>query len=175
MKEIIEIIAVVGLFIFFFYFLYRIYFKSSKKEEKKEEKKSAPAASEKKEDIPEILKEVTMGNYMHDISKKVVVEQSVMKEDDKIIDQFDIEKAFDIIDSQDLEDVEIEEIEDDIVSEIEVDMDSVILGVDVEDDETDVQVGRGNGKNLAEEYANLSGNMKALIIANFLDKKNHDN
>ena len=174
MKEIIEIIAVVGLFIFFFYFLYRIYLKSSKKEEKKEEKKSAPTASEKKEDIPEILKEVTMGNYMHDISKKVVVEQSVMKEENKIINQFDIEKAFDIIDSQDLEDVEIEEIEDDIVSEIEVDMDSVILGVDVEDDETNVQVG-GNRKNLAEEYANLSGNMKALIIANFLDKKNHDN
>jgi hypothetical protein len=127
MKEIIEIIAVVGLFIFFFYFLYRIYLKSSKKEEKKEEKKSAPTASEKKEDIPEILKEVTMGNYMHDISKKVVVEQSVKKEENKIIDQFDIEKAFDIIDSQDLEDVEIEEIEDDIVSEIEVDMEKGII------------------------------------------------
>jgi len=171
MKEIIEIIVIVALFIFFFCFLCKIYLKSNKKEEKKKEYKSAET-KDKKEDIPEILKEVTMGNYMYDISKKIKVDEVYSGQSSKNENKFDIENAFDVIENQNLDDVELEEIEDDLMmDDIDFEIDSIL-----EDDENVKKHNKNSKSNsLAEEYSNLSGNMKALIIANFLDKKHHDN
>ena len=172
MKGIIELVAVVALFIFFFYFLYKLYLKSDKKEVKAKEEKPVKKDEnvDKKEDIPEILKEVTMGNYMYDISKTSKSEPTeVSFEKPEKDSEFDIDKVFESINSQELEDVQIEEIEDDLMEDIGVGVDDVILEVDDED-----VIKSQKRKSLAEEYAELSGNMKALIIANVLDKKHHN-
>ena len=80
-----------------------------------------------KEDIPEILKEVTTGNYMYDIAKsaikeKVYKENVQFEETSDLFDEdigFDIEKAFDSIENQDLINVSVEQIEDGLVEDID--------------------------------------------------------
>lgn len=168
MKEIILAIIIVGLFIFFFYFLFNLYKKEKvKKQEKVVEKKSE---QNEKEDIPEILKEITLGNYMHDISKTEEIDGVVMEEDNTIekpeLDAVEkVEKAFDDIDDIEIDGVDTEDIEDEIVDSTELLLESE------DDEEEDGKKLHTLKKSLADEYKGLSKNMKALIIANILEKK----
>lgn len=183
MKEIIVIALIVGLFIFFFSFLFKLFLKKNKKvEEKKVEKKPADDTSKKdvKDEIPDILKEVTTGNYMYDLSKSTKIDGIEFEENlniDKPAEKrTNVDKAFDDIgdmgdDLDELIDIHIEEIEDledELLDGIEEDFhDDVLLGDIVEGDEK-----TGDNK-LAKEYGKLSKTMKAVIIANILEKKDN--
>ena len=167
MEKIIISLVIVGLFIFFVYFLVKLYQKEKVKKEDKPPEKVAEKESEK-EEIPAILKEITMGNYMHDMSKDGRSGEIEMEEDNSIqmpeMDNIEkVEKAFDDINDInidiDLETEEIDDIEDELLNNLEDDL--------IEDEEN-----VNKGKSIADEYKGLSKNMKALIIANFLEKKN---
>ena len=181
MKEIILIAALVGLFIFFISFFYKIFLKKSKKKEtKKTNEKDVVKEGKKSEDIPEILKEVTTGNYMHDLSKSKVegieFEENLDIQKQEEVKRTNVEQAFDDIDEigDDLDDLidiqveEIEEIEDGLIDEVDEDFtDDTLLG-DIVDDDSD---SKSSDNKLAKEYKGLSKEIKAILIANILDKK----
>ena len=73
MKEIILIVVIFGLFIFFIWALLKPQ-KKAKVEPKVEKEKA-------KDEPPAILKEVTMGNYMYEISQNTTVDGVEIVED----------------------------------------------------------------------------------------------
>lgn len=181
MKEIILIMGICGLFIFFLYFLIRINKKTKVKEVKKEEK----LPQEKKEDIPEIIKEVTMGNYMFDMSQNDVVDGVEMPEDNSIekkteVKDFQqvIEDDFDRIenigsDFGDEIDIEVEEIVDEI-DEID-DFMSEIDEINYEEsDGNEVSENKVDKNSTVNQIKGLSKEIKTILIANILEKKHKD-
>lgn len=178
MKEIILIVLASGLFIFFLWFFIKL-----NKPQKKVSKEQEKPKENKKDEIPEILKEVTMGNYMFDLSKNDTIDGVELKENETLekpqevfLDsRNNIEKAFDeIIDiGGDFDEVvddeisEIEEYEDDLLDDIEEDFsDNSLLG--------DVNEGadnKSNKKSIIDEYKGLSKEMKIMVITNILKKK----
>ncbi len=177
MEKIIIIVFLCGIFIFFLWLLLKMNKKEKKQEpEKKEEKK------EVKDEIPQIIKDVTMGNYMYDIAQNSdendveIIENANIKTDEEkskndaeegIVDA-SIEKAFDYID--DIGD-DYDDILDDDIDEI----DSITETFDdelYEDDELKPDEENGQKESaLAKEYKGLSKEMKAMLIANILEKK----
>lgn len=177
MKEIILIILIGGLFIFFFWFLLAMVKKPKKKTEEKPEEKEEKK-EETKQEIPEILKEVTMGNYMHDISTVpdssdgLIMQETEIETEEEIKPIFDIEKEFDYIENQgnEISAMFDEDIDDaiDEIEDIEDDVDDYVKDM-MEDDED--EAGGQQLVSVADEIKNSSNNLKALLIANILDKK----
>ena len=181
MKEIILIAGVCGLFIFFLYLFSKMII-----EKKKETKKEEPQPEKpKKEEIPEIIKEVTMGNYMHDISQVDVVDGVEMPENEDIdiketVKTYEemIEDSFDEVDTlgDDFDgdiDIEVDEITDEIE---EIDDYADDIAQNAESINGDKNKGKNQNKEMStqDEIHKLSKKMKAVLIANVLDR-NHKN
>lgn len=179
MEEIILVVLFLGLFIFLLWTFIKPQ-KKVKQETKKEEK---PAES-KKDEIPEILKDVTMGNYMYDISQTSMVDGVEILEDDTLEKPVEeetdsrskIEKAFDEItdigsDFEDSINDEISEIDDygtSLLNEVDECIDEELL---LEEDESENKDDTKKENPLTQEYKGLSKEMKAMLIANILEKK----
>lgn len=175
MKEII-IIALAGGLIIFFVLVFGG--KNKKKEDKKPQKNEIEKA---KEEIPDIVKEVTMGNYMFDISQQEndgveLVENEQLGtnfNEGKPAELNSIEEAYDEIDNigsdfDMLEDElnEIDECEDSILYEIDEEFtDDVLLG-----EINNINESKENN-NVVDEYKGLSKEMKIMLMANILKKK----
>lgn len=172
MKEIILIVVIFGLLIFFLWVL--------RPPKQKKLSKNVEKPKEKvKDEIPEILKEVTMGNYMYDIAQTTIVDGIEVVEDDTIElpaeqkedKRSQIEKAFDEISDigsdydEDMEDVFGDE---NLLDGIDEEFDDEIL---INDNETTSKTNSKKRKSLTEEYRGLSKEMKAMLIANILEKK----
>ena len=187
MKEIILIVLICGLFIFFI-FTFTNLIKKKKEDAKPSADKKEEKKPDNKESIPDIIKEVTMGNYMHDISQQTsmqdgveFVENSMVEKTEnivvdaknKIVDAFDeIQEIGDDIGDEIVEDIEgIEDIEDSIIDELDEDFsDTTLLGSD--DYEEDFNLDNKPSKNnIVSEYKKLSKEMKTLLIADILKKK----
>ena len=175
MKEII-IIALAGGLIIFFVLVFGG--KNKKKEDKKPQKNEIEKA---KEEIPDIVKEVTMGNYMFDISQQEN-DGIELIENEQLGSEFNestpaelnsIEEAYDEIDNigsdfDMLEDElnEIDECEDSILYEIDEEFtDDVLLG-----EINNINESKENN-NVVDEYKGLSKEMKIMLMANILKKK----
>ena len=183
MKEIILGIVVIGLFIFFFYFLISLNKKKKEvKEVNKEESKGDSKKDNEKLEMPEILKEVTRGNYMHEVSmsnvndlNKVEMEENLNIKKDELDSIDKIENAFDEISDMSL-DLDLgDEIVDDSLEEIDEEteyIDDYFNDTMMNNIESQNKNSKDAGKTIADEYKGLSNNMKALIIANVLSKKN---
>ena len=175
MKEII-IIALAGGLIIFFVLVFGG--KNKKKEDKKPQKNEIEKA---KEEIPDIVKEVTMCNYMFDISQQEN-DGIELIENEQLGSEFNestpselnsIEEAYDEIDNigsdfDMLEDElnEIDECEDSILYEIDEEFtDDVLLG-----EINNINESKENN-NVVDEYKGLSKEMKIMLMANILKKK----
>jgi len=182
--EAILIVVAICAFVFFIYTLGKMSKKSTKTESKsKTDTKESKQREKKEDDIPDILKEVTTGNYMYDLAQssnsevEFVENENISMEENDSINCTNVAKAFDDIENigDDLDDLidvhidEINEIEDDLNDDIgESYSESALLG-DVDYD--------GNAKennDVLEEYAKMSKKMKAILMSNALDKKHHD-
>ena len=172
MKEIILIVLIIGLVIFFLYSFLKPQ-KTIKKDKAPDKDKKDESSKQEKNEIPNILKEVTMGNYMYDLSQNDVVDGIEMPEDESLDIQIKeekdtrtkIEKAFDDIDEigNDFEDDILDDYDDLLMEGEEV------LFDDFSDNKTSSKV--KDSKSIVDEYKGLSKEMKTILIANILQKK----
>lgn len=178
MKEIM-LIAICGGLIIFFVFAF------GDRKKKKNDKKVPKKETEKiKEDIPEIVKEVTMGNFMYDVLQSetdgidMLENENIGEEKTNTNTNIDnsIEKAYDEIDDigEDfdlLEDElsEIDEYGDAILYDVDEEFnDDVLLG-NMSEDLEENNTNRSN--NISDEYKGLSKEIKIMLVANILKKK----
>ncbi len=164
--EIIIAIVLVGLFVFMLTFLIHIFVKKdkpkteSKNEAKPQEKPKTTETKpqEKKDDIPEILKEVTQGNYMYDIAHE--------EKDDVTVDDMDENQNIsqDDITEESVDEAyhKIEAIEDDYDDDKLLDTSSIIDDIDGKNDQPNEDV---------EEFKRVSRKTKALLISDILKRK----
>lgn len=160
--EIVIAIIGVGIFVFMLVFLINIFAKKSKTDTvkpkldtPKEEKKES-----KKEDIPEILTEVTQGNYMYDIANENDNAIPDMVENDNIKEENISKKPVSMVEeSFD----KIEAIKDDYREDKLLNTQAILNDLDgVDDSEQPDEV---------KEFKGLSNRTKALIISDLLKKK----
>ncbi len=146
--------------------------KSPLKEDNKA--KEADANDKKADDIPEILKEVTQGNYMFETAK--LSEDEQLKED--MVENPDInkqtdEKPFRVMLGEILDDDMqaistrdiIEEMDNEAEAEFWEDQSSETQ------QNADDQIPQNKAKNIKTEIDQMSPQMKAIIIADILKKK----
>lgn len=154
-EYIIPILALI-LFVFLIWFFVKIFVKKKTSEKpskpdvepKKEEKKDA---EKPKNDIPDILKEVTLGNYMYDIAheQEDINVEDIPENGDIEADTKTVEEAFYRIESIDVDEDE------------NLDVRSIL-------DEVDGTT-RAN-KPEFEEIKGLSKRTKAILISDILNK-----
>ena len=142
--------------------LANVFLRKNKEEKPAEKKEEKPKEDAKKDDIPEILKEVTMGNYMYDNAKLSESEQLQvdMVENKDIVKE---EKVFrvelgDPLDQYDDEPMNTR----DILDQLDDELDKDIAG----NDETPK-----TRQSVASEIKKASPTLKAMIIADVLRKK----
>ena len=163
--EIIVCVIAVALFVFMFVFLINVFVKKQKPADKAKDSKTednAKTDDKKVEEIPDILKEVTQGNYMYDIanenddiSQDAMVENNDIKaEDIKPKQESKVEESYE----------KIEAIEDDYREDKLLNTQAILNDLDgVEDDDQADEV---------KEIKGLSNKTKALIISDLLKRKN---
>lgn len=123
--------------------------KETPKEEKKEDKVKEDVSEEKKQDIPEILQEVTRGNYLFDLSEETGQTSSLefeMKENQNIKKSDKTFKPIQLDDEMEEEPLNTKDILDSIDGEQET-------------------------SSINQQIKNLSPEMKAILIAKLLNKK----
>lgn len=163
--EIIVCVIAVALFVFMLVFLINVFVKKQKPADKAKDSKTednAKTDDKKVEEIPDILKEVTQGNYMYDIanenddiSQDAMVENNDIKaEDIKTKQESKVEESYE----------KIEAIEDDYREDKLLNTQAILNDLDgVEDDDQADEV---------KEIKGLSNKTKALIISDLLKRKN---
>ncbi len=163
--EIIVCVIAVALFVFMLVFLINVFVKKQKPADKAKDSKTednAKTDDKKVEEIPDILKEVTQGNYMYDIanenddiSQDAMVENNDIKaEDIKPKQESKVEESYE----------KIEAIEDDYREDKLLNTQAILNDLDgVEDDDQADEV---------KEIKGLSNKTKALIISDLLKRKN---
>ena len=163
--EIIVCVIAVALFVFMLVFLINVFVKKQKPADKAKDSKTednAKTDDKKLEEIPDILKEVTQGNYMYDIanenddiSQDAMVENNDIKaEDIKPKQESKVEESYE----------KIEAIEDDYREDKLLNTQAILNDLDgVEDDDQADEV---------KEIKGLSNKTKALIISDLLKRKN---
>lgn len=163
--EIIVCVIAVALFVFMLVFLINVFVKKQKPADKAKDLKTednAKTDDKKIEEIPDILKEVTQGNYMYDIanenddiSQDAMVENNDIKaEDIKPKQESKVEESYE----------KIEAIEDDYREDKLLNTQAILNDLDgVEDDDQADEV---------KEIKGLSNKTKALIISDLLKRKN---
>lgn len=163
--EIIVCVIAVALFVFMLVFLINVFVKKQKPADKAKDSKTednAKTDDKKVEEIPDILKEVTQGNYMYDIanenddiSQDAMVENNDIKaEDIKPKQESKVEESYE----------KIEAIEDDYREDKLLNTQAILNDIDgVEDDDQADEV---------KEIKGLSNKTKALIISDLLKRKN---
>ncbi len=163
--EIIVCVIAVALFVFMLVFLINVFVKKQKPADKAKDSKTednAKTDDKKSEEIPDILKEVTQGNYMYDIanenddiSQDAMVENNDIKaEDIKPKQESKVEESYE----------KIEAIEDDYREDKLLNTQAILNDLDgVEDDDQADEV---------KEIKGLSNKTKALIISDLLKRKN---
>ncbi len=163
--EIIVCVIAVALFVFMLVFLINVFVKKQKPADKAKDSKTednAKTDDKKVEEIPDILKEVTQGNYMYDIanenddiSQDAMVENNDVKaEDIKPKQESKVEESYE----------KIEAIEDDYREDKLLNTQAILNDLDgVEDDDQADEV---------KEIKGLSNKTKALIISDLLKRKN---
>lgn len=163
--EIIVCVIAVALFVFMLVFLINVFVKKQKPADKAKDSKTednAKTDDKKIEEIPDILKEVTQGNYMYDIanenddiSQDAMVENNDIKaEDIKPKQESKVEESYE----------KIEAIEDDYREDKLLNTQAILNDLDgVEDDDQADEV---------KEIKGLSNKTKALIISDLLKRKN---
>lgn len=163
--EIIVCVIAVALFVFMLVFLINVFVKKQKPADKAKDSKTednAKTDDKKVEEIPDILKEVTQGNYMYDIanenddiSQDAMVENNDIKaEDIKPKQESKVEESYE----------KIEAIEDDYREDKLLSTQAILNDIDgVEDDDQADEV---------KEIKGLSNKTKALIISDLLKRKN---
>ena len=163
--EIVVCVIAVALFVFMLVFLINVFVKKQKPADKAKDSKTEDTAKtddKKSEEIPDILKEVTQGNYMYDIanenddiSQEAMVENnSITAEDIKPKQESKVEESYE----------KIEAIEDDYREDKLLNTQAILNDLDgVEDDDQADEV---------KEIKGLSNKTKALIISDLLKRKN---
>lgn len=163
--EIIVCVIAVALFVFMLVFLINVFVKKQRPADKAKDSKTednAKTDDKKVEEIPDILKEVTQGNYMYDIanenddiSQDAMVENNDIKaEDIKPKQESKVEESYE----------KIEAIEDDYREDKLLNTQAILNDLDgVEDDDQADEV---------KEIKGLSNKTKALIISDLLKRKN---
>jgi len=159
--EIILIVLALGGIVFLSVFLINAFGKKAKKDDKAKPKEEKPPAKaddkkEEKKEIPEILKEVTMGNYMYDISHETPDELTV----DDIPENLELIKP----DTTTVEEAYkgIEAIEDEYADD-NLDTQSILDDLDgVKKDSSSPEV---------DEIKHLSNGTKAIIISDILKRR----
>lgn len=123
--------------------------KETPKEDKKEDKVKEDVSEEKKQDIPEILQEVTRGNYLFDLSEETGQTSSLefeMKENPNIKKS---DKTFKPI-----------QLDGEMVEE-PLNTKDILDSIDGEQETSSIN----------QQIKNLSPEMKAILIAKLLNKK----
>ena len=163
--EIIVCVIAVALFVFMLVFLINVFVKKQKPADKAKDSKTednAKTDDKKMEEIPDILKEVTQGNYMYDIanenddiSQDAMVENNDIKSEDiKPKQESKVEESYE----------KIEAIEDDYREDKLLNTQAILNDLDgVEDNDQADEV---------KEIKGLSNKTKALIISDLLKRKN---
>ena len=183
MKEIIIVCVLVISFFVVAYLISNLIIKQKKVEKKESEKPSdekVEQPKEKEDDIPEILKEVTMGNYLYDDAKLNETEQlqesmventNIEKEPEKV---FRVELGEPLEEMFDDEPLTTRDILEDLDNQSEesfadenTDQEDTTTEHEGEEIEKEVE-------NVAKEIKKLSPKMKAILIANLLNKKDKE-
>lgn len=163
--EIVVCVIAVALFVFMLVFLINVFVKKQKPADKAKDSKTednAKTDDKKSEEIPDILKEVTQGNYMYDIANEsddisqdaMVENNSIKAEDIKPKQESKVEESYE----------KIEAIEDDYREDKLLNTQAILNDLDgVEDDDQADEV---------KEIKGLSNKTKALIISDLLKRKN---
>ncbi len=163
--EIIVCVIAVALFAFMLVFLINVFVKKQKPADKAKDSKTednAKTDDKKIEEIPDILKEVTQGNYMYDIANEnddisqdaMVENNSIKTEDIKPKQESKVEESYE----------KIEAIEDDYREDKLLNTQAILNDLDgVEDNDQADEV---------KEIKGLSNKTKALIISDLLKRKN---
>lgn len=143
--------------------------KKSEPEKKDTDKKDADKKDEKtaqKGDIPDILKEVTQGNYMYDIAHEQTndITEDMMVENSDISKpkQSKVEESFEKIKSIELD---VDENEDELL-----DVRSIIA--DMDNEETDNTTEKDKPPVSDINLSKLSKTEKIIMLSNILKKKN---
>ena len=163
--EIIVCVIAVALFVFMLVFLINVFVKKQKPADKAKDSKTednAKTDDKKIEEIPDILKEVTQGNYMYDIANEnddisqdsMVENNDIKAEDIKPKQESKVEESYE----------KIEAIEDDYREDKLLNTQAILNDLDgVEDNDQADEV---------KEIKGLSNKTKALIISDLLKRKN---
>ena len=179
--EIILIVVGICAFVFFISTFSKMSKTPVKTESKDASKPNDANKDESVGEIPEILKEVTTGNYMYDLAQSSSNEVQFAENEnislDKDLKRTNVAKAFDDIsdigdDFDEAIDVEIEEIndiEDDMDDDLDENYSDAALLGDILEEESEQ-----SNNEVAVEYSKLSKKMKAILMSNALNKKHHD-